>query len=71
MSVEGSPGMKGGTRVPAAIPISPRRFNIACLTLGSTGVWTESCRSGSWFGSKPHDHITVPAPKTMAPLSCL
>ncbi len=35
-SVEGSPGLKGGTRVPAAIPISPKRFNIACFTLGST-----------------------------------
>ena len=52
---------------PGKMCMSARRFIIACLTLRSSGVGVLSSRSGSWFGSKPQAHITVPAPKTIAP----
>src|ERR1700730_19363112 len=47
--------------------MSANRFTMACWTFGSGGRGLpKNPESACW--ARPHDHITVPAPKTSAPL---
>src|SRR5262245_2776619 len=46
-------------------PISANRFSVACCIRSTAGSWPRS-----WSLSNPHDHCTVPAPNTSAPLVC-
>ncbi len=48
------------------IPMSPNRFTVACCIRTSVSTAAPSC-----WSSRPQDHCTVPAPKTMAPLAAL
>src|SRR5262245_46789586 len=59
-------------RVPGWTPISANRLTMDCCTAALTGavrplVIVESRKGAYWF-DKPQDHMTVPAPKTKAPL---
>ena len=47
--------------------MSANRFTVACcmLTSDDSGPFVETL---SWVVSRPQDHWTVPAPKTIAPL---
>jgi hypothetical protein len=46
--------------------MSASRLIVACRMLGSGAVGAPS--GPSWTASSPHDHCTVPPPKTSAPL---
>src|SRR5580765_1230686 len=48
---------------PACAPISASRFTVACCIASTGASLPRSCTASS-----PHDHCTVPAPKTSAPL---
>ena len=45
-------------------PMSANRFTVACC-IAVSGVVVLT----SWLPSSPHDHCTVPAPNTSAPLA--
>src|SRR5688500_13113527 len=47
--------------VEARMPMSSKRFIVACCMSALGGVFPRSC-----VPSRPHDHCTVPAPKTSA-----
>ena len=63
--MSGVPGTRPGCSDPACTPMSDSRFTVACLTARSAAADPRSCSL-----SNPHDHWTVPAPKTSAPLLC-
>jgi hypothetical protein len=49
--------------VAGCAPMSARRLSVACCMRTSAAPLPRS-----WFESSPHDHWTVPAPNTRAPL---
>ena len=52
--------------VPGWAPMSANRLTVACCMLVLAAALPRS-----WLASSPHDHWTVPAPKTRAPLAAL
>jgi hypothetical protein len=73
VSVDLLAGASSELSVEGCAPISARRLTVACSMLGSGGFalgsvdWTSHALN---FAS-PHDHCTVPAPNTRAPLGAL
>src|SRR5215470_4300244 len=63
-SVEAVAAARPDWSEPGCTPMSANRLTVACCMLAS-GVEAESL----WLPSRPHDHCTVPAPKTSAPLA--
>ena len=52
--------------VPGWEPMSASRLTVACCMLAFAAALPRS-----WLASRPHDHWTVPAPNTRAPLAAL
>ena len=52
--------------VPGCEPMSANRLTVACCMLVLAAALPRS-----WLASSPHDHWTVPAPNTRAPLAAL
>jgi hypothetical protein len=63
VSVEAEAAVRLGSSDPGWLCMSAKRLTVACCIRGSA---VEVSRS--WLASRPHDHCTVPAPKTSAPL---
>src|SRR5262245_59416948 len=60
-SLDADAATSPGWSVPGCAPMSASRLTVACRMLGS-GVTATLLL----FPSRPHDHCTVPAPKTSA-----
>ena len=64
VSVEAVAATRPGLEAdPGCTPMSANRLTVACR-MRTSGVVTPP----SWLPSRPHDHCTVPAPNTRAPL---
>ena len=57
------PRTRPACSVAGCTPMSANRLTVACCMRTSGGALPRS-----WLPSRPHDHCTVPAPKTSAPL---
>src|SRR6185503_7853086 len=62
-SVEAVAATSPDCSVPGCAPMSAKRLTVACFIRTSAAVEPRSCDESS-----PHDHCTVPAPNTSAPL---
>ena len=63
VSVDVLATVRPATRVVGCTPMSASRLTVAWRIEASVGV-----PARSWVASSPHDHCTLPAPKTSAPL---
>ena len=62
-SLDGVADTRPASSVSGWTPMSANRLTVACFMRASAAVLPRS-----WLASRPHDHWTVPAPKTSAPL---
>src|SRR4051812_19892155 len=70
VSLECSAGASWGSSVAGWDPISASRLTVNCCMLGSGGLFVGSVvpTFQAFWAASPHDHCTVPAPNTSAPL---
>src|SRR6188472_489928 len=66
VSVDAEAATRFGCSVLGCTFMSASRLTVACCMRASAAALPRS-----WLESRPHDHCTVPAPKTRAPLGCL
>jgi hypothetical protein len=66
-SVGGQVTTRPGIRVAGCAPMSAKRLTVACCVSGS-GAPLGPASLQAFVVSSPHDHCTVPAPNTSAPL---
>src|SRR6185503_2873903 len=62
-SVDATAATRPDCIVPGCAPMSAKRLTVACFMRTSAASEPRSCDE-----SRPHDHCTVPAPNTSAPL---
>src|SRR5919198_6042947 len=72
VSADAVDAIRPAPRVPAAMPMSANRLTVACFMRASVGYAPMDATPLSLCEpSRPHDHCTVPAPNTSAPLAAL
>ena len=73
VSVDFVCGCSPASRVAGCAPISASRLTVNCSMFGSGGLFVGSVvpTSHAFWSASPHDHWTVPAPNTSAPLGAL
>jgi hypothetical protein len=69
VSVDGDAAARPAMSVVAWAPMSAKRLTVACCMTGSgDAVVGGPLLFQAFVSSRPHDHCTVPAPNTSAPL---